>query len=628
MRRTLANHAAAACALGWLTVSSQARAVDLGDVAGGKAQLDVTETSIGAQHFDARGNEFRQDSGWGGWINRLDASLHQGRWTAGLRLDSAVFWRRPIDNPNFPNLSAPEQTQIQADNESRYQNSIYPAKLWITYAAPGIEITAGDAYVQFGRGLTLSMRKIDELGIDTTVRGGKVQIQKDPFAFTAVAGFGNPSRVDEATGRELFPTSSLVSGDRSVPVFGSDRIVGAEVQAGRGLPLTLSSHVVRFSRCAPYAYSANGDLVTNFWSDPGAVTFGTCDAADTQRWLSQLGSVPPSLNASSITMGGQSVEIPSLWDHGKLYVEGAVQQRRYELESQNVNSSGNALYAALSIDAYPLSTTLEFKSNRNFYVVPASVDATRASEFSAVAYSFLPPAETFNMIDTEGAGNFNACVNGGRLRTDLNVSRDLLLYAQGIYAYTQSEQSNGGCDARGHTLSSVPANQVEDVVWDGIVGVEYYFDAKMSHSFAWAGARYDVKESGDWAYREQHLEYSFAKYMGGPWSVEIQGRHRHRREENANIDPTTYVSGWWYEGENYIALRMAPKWVFTQGFEYMTQIGQPLLYFNGAVLYKFTSSSNIRIFAGQQRGAFRCASGICRYFPPFEGARIELTLRF
>jgi hypothetical protein len=73
---------------------------------------------------------------------------------------------------------------------------------------------------------------------------------------------------------------------------------------------------------------------------------------------------------------------------------------------------------------------------------------------------------------------------------------------------------------------------------------------------------------------------------------------------------------------------MAPKWVFTQGFEYTTMVGQPLLYANGAVLYKFTSSSNVRVFVGEQRGAFRCASGICRFFPAFEGARAELTLRF
>jgi hypothetical protein len=199
------TRAAVRCAVAWgsalLAWSRPARALDAGDLAGRKLVLDLTDTTIVGQRFDKRGNELPQDSGWGAWINRLDAALRWDTWTAGLRLDSALFWRRPVDNPDFGMFSAADQTRILTDNESRYESSLYPAKMWATYAAPGLEVTVGDAYVQFGRGLTLSMRKIDELGIDTTVRGAKVQAQKDPFALTLVAGFGNPSRVDEATGR-------------------------------------------------------------------------------------------------------------------------------------------------------------------------------------------------------------------------------------------------------------------------------------------------------------------------------------------------------------------------------------------------------------------------------------------
>jgi len=577
----------------------------------------VTETSVVVQHFDKRDNELPQDSGWGAWLNRLNAALRWDKWTAGLRLDSAVYWRRPVDSPSAATL-----TQVESDNETRYENAIYPAKLWVTYSLPDIEVTAGDAYVQFGRGLTLSMRKIDELGIDTTLRGAKVQVQKDPFAVTMVAGFGNPSRIDEPTGRSLFPTHDLVLGDREMAVFGSDRIVGIEVQAGRGLPVTLSTHAVQFTRCAPYQYDAGGNIVTNLWQTPSAVTFGTCNASDTARWLQQLGNTPPPLGDGQITMVGQSLEVPQLWRHGKLYIEAAGQDRKNVIASQNRNGVGNAIYAAMSLDLRPLAATLEIKSNRNFYAVPASIDPARAGEFSVVTYSFLPPVETFNMVDTEGTGNFNACADGGRLRADVNVTPDIMLYAQGIYAYTKSEQTSGGCDQFGHTLASVSANQVQDHVWDGIGGLEWYFDSSQSHVYVWGGARDDTLQSGDVSYREQHIEYSIAKYIGGPWAVEIQGRHRHRREAYRNAD------AWWSEGENYVALKMAPNWVFTQGFEYTTLMGQPPYYFNGGVFYKFTSSSNVRLSVGQQRGAFRCASGVCRYFPPFEGARCELTWRF
>jgi hypothetical protein len=496
---TRTQAAPVACGLVVVLWSRAARAVDVGVIESVPAQVDVTETSIGQQLFDKRENELPQNTGWGNWLNRLNAALRWGKWTAGLRLDSAIYWRRPVDNPLFQELSPSQQTAVLVDNESRYENALIPAKLWVTYAAPGIELTAGDAYVQFGRGLTLSMRKIDELGIDTTVRGAKVQIQKDPFAVIAVAGFGNPSRIDEASGRSLFPTHDLVQGDRQVAVFGSDRVVGVDLQAGRGLPVTLSTHAVHFTRCAPYEYDANGNIVTDFWQQPGSVAFGSCNESDTARWLQQLGQVPPLLSDREITMVGQSLELPDLWGHGKLYVEAAGQERRSDsLTIADAQPSGNAVYGALSVDfgppAVPITSTLEIKSNRNFYVVPAGIDPTKAGEFSVVAYSFLPPAETFNMIDTEVSGNFNACVDGGRLRTDVSVSSDVLVYAQGIYAFTKSEQPNGGCDKFGNTISELPPSSVQDRVWDGIGGLEWYFDHKSSHVFLWGGARDDTTE--------------------------------------------------------------------------------------------------------------------------------------
>jgi hypothetical protein len=628
-RRTVAL----ACALATLLVPARALAVDVGTADKQPIQLDVTETTIVAQHFDARtpsgqsnpGAITLEDSGWGEWINRINAALRWERWTAGVRLDSAVYWRRPADNAGYLSEYPSYKTILPQDNESRYIDSIYPAKLWLTYAAPGLEVTAGDSYVQFGRGLTLSMRKVDELGIDTTVRGAKVQIERDPFALTVVAGFANPSRVDEATGRSLFVTSNLVAGDLRQPVFGSDRIVGIDLQAGRGLPVTLSTHVVHFTRCAPYQYSG-ANIDTDLASDPGTVIFGTCNTTDTDTWLSSLNDTPRGLKAHDITMAGQSIEVPSLGGHGKLYIEAAVQQRQSDLPGQTTNLDGNALYATLAFDAGITNTTLELKSNRNFYTVAASVGQP-APEFAIVAYSFLPPAESFNMLDAEGTGDFNACVEGGRLREDVSPTKDLLLYGQGVAAYSQTEQPSGACDQSGHTIAPVPNPQVEDIVYDGVGGFEYYFDGKLSHIFGSFGARDDTREDHMVQYREHHLEYSIAKYLGGPWSLEIQGRDRHRKEEGFNED-SSQNPHWWTEGENYVALRMAPKWVFTQGFEYTTMVGQPLLYFNGAALYKFTSSSNVRVFVGEQRAAFRCASGICRFFPAFEGARAELTLRF
>ena len=297
------------------------------------------------------------DSGWGEWVNCLDALIRDGLVGRRLRLDSAVYWLRPSDyNPD----------------SARFHDAVYPAKLWLTYSTPGLEITAGDSYVQFGRGLTLSMRKIDELGIDTTVRGLKVQMQRDPFAITAVAGFANPSHIDESSGRSLFPAPSppRKSAER-VPIFGRDLASSsAEIQAGRGLPITLGTRVVRFSRCAPYRYDANGYIRTSFFDDLSGVALGRgarrrhLDLAELlSAWRSET------IQANDVTMLGQSIEVPNLGGHGKLYLEGATQYRHADADPSS-DTSGNVFYGALRLDGGPLTTTIEIKSNRNFYRWP------------------------------------------------------------------------------------------------------------------------------------------------------------------------------------------------------------------------------------------------------------------
>ena len=50
-------------------------------------------------------------------------------------------------------------------------------------------------------------------------------------------------------------------------------------------------------------------------------------------------------------------------------------------------------------------------------------------------------------------------------------------------------------------------------------------------------------------------------------------------------------------------------------------------FFNGSVQWNFTTASSLRLFAGGTRGGLRCISGVCREFPPFTGALLELVVR-
>ncbi len=610
-------------AFGIFIVPTRARAVDLPSLVGSPVKLDVTETSVVAQRFAPRENELEQDQGYFVWLNRLNLVFGWKKLTLGMRIDSSVYALRPEDR--LTGQTVAEQRALLTDGSTRYRDAIYPAKLWLSYKHQGLEVTAGDSYVQFGRGLVLSLRKVDELGVDTTIFGAKVSVQRDPFAVTLFAGIANPSRVDEPTGRALFPSKELpalggLSPTPSQPIFGSDRLIGAQLQAGRGLPITTSTHAVRMTKCAPYRYDADGKLVLDWFDAP----IGTCEEPSRTTWLDELPKLGPVFSRSETINAGQSLEVPSLWGHGNLYLEGAVQKRRAE-QGAETDTQGNALYASLVTTGGRISNTLEIKSYRNFFPLAGSVNISRAAAFSNIAYSVPPTAEP--IINDTQFGFFNACVTGGRDRFDYRLSQTALAYATFGYFVTRSQIPGGSCDARGRSTANDKSGTTNHVT-DGTLGVEWRFDDDKSIVFANVNARHDISERDVPHYRELAAQYSVTKYIKGPYSIELAGRHRYRIQEGENIRGTDYTGEPWWQGEHQNALKVAPKWVLSQGFEYTTFVGLPTYYVNGGVLYRFTSESNIRIYAGQNRGGLRCVSGICRVFPAFSGARIELTLRF
>jgi hypothetical protein len=222
----------------------------------------------------------------------------------------------------------------------------------------------------------------------------------------------------------------------------------------------------------------------------------------------------------------------------------------------------------------------------------------------------------------------NVCMNGARDRLDYRFTPTFLMYGAYAYSVSMSEQQNGICDKWGKSTASVPATDIIDYIHDGTLGVEARFDKDKSSLFANVTGRHDHLDNGKPYYRELAVQYSFTKYLFGPYSFEVSGRHRYRVQDAENIHGGDFKGEPWWQGEHYNTLKITPKWVLSQGFEYTTLVGFPTYYVNGSILYKFTSQSNLRVYAGQNRGGLRCISGICRIFPSFDGARAELTLRF
>lgn len=683
----------------------QARAFDLPAVGGEPITVDVTNTAAFTYHFDNRNDPVpdeagvppaagrrvqagdRVDDDYGELIEHLNLQVGWWRFSLGVRYDAIGYvgatslleaGRDAVEvgkrcPPNaaqdelFPPCVATFDEYYRELN-NRYRSTAYPAKLWLGYTQPGVEATVGDFYAQLGRGLVLSVRKVDELATDTTIRGGKLVLDKDfggaRLGATLLAGQMNPLRVDEPTGRMLggtgsplffgFPKNkalhtyglnaeenSLVRVDEPArPSYLEDSVYGLHLEGGGEAVLL----------------GANGLLlVRKDASAENEACLERCAPADTACPARCAATFPnPSTNNtsrmhSSIRTISASASLPSIARHGDFYVEIARQQlgdgratvvEDGEVTSRLESNTGFAVYANGSVRGGPVTLTLEGKHYRRFFPLSANIDTGSkgfgAPEFNLISYNSPPTAEP---IFVEPIGSPQVCNTGGWARVDYRFSPRVAANAWvGHYtSFSELDAVNNDCKTDDEKRTDA---------WDVAAGGDVRFDEGKSPMRVTLGVREDTPavpfngaggEDLKVFYRETYVRYDLTKHLAGPVSVQVQGFHRRRYEPQTEAEP-------WLEGENYTAIHVAPHLAGIFGYEYQTRPGcipadpdrSVCHYVNGGLQYKSGASDHawqkildtVTLFVGQRRGAIRCVSGACRFFPPFEGARLELVSRF
>lgn len=624
-----------------VTIANDARAVETAPVDGEPIRLDVTDATSVFYNVDNRNSRpgvtaTRLDDDWGVWYNRLNTQGSWKQFQVGLRLDSAWFYTAPnpeataltlLDerrtNPNAPYSADDARFFVQKTTEAsrelatRYTSWLYPSKYYVGYTSRDVEATVGDFYAQFGRGLVLSVRKLDELASDTTVRGARLtaRIKSGDFRLrlTALGGALNPLRIDEASGRYLGVTSAVTPGllsiaeagmpraqaspfdEATAPTYAPDRIVGAEIEGGTRA-VQVGVHGSMIDRTMLGSGSAETAL------SPGAVR-----------------------SANELRTGSVSVNAPDLGGHGALYVEAAVQNLGYPAALSGASSelpdTGYAIYGDFELDEKPFTLTVEAKHYRRFFPLAANVDLARAPEFSVVQYN-APPTTEGVWVDTEFEG-FNTCVSGGRAKADVEVAPRIVVFAWvGNYLTWAESVANEQCRTGSQNL---------DRVWDFATGLELVSKDRRSRLTATLGTRFDDTDrfipdpnGGETHvfYRELYGRYEATEWLGGPFTLRLQGWDRRRHQTLSGVTTP------WTELQQLVGVDYAPHLSIGTGFEYTGNPQFPPTYFYGMLGYNFNSSSNVSLFAGQRRGGLRCVSGVCRVYPPFEGVRVDATIRF
>jgi hypothetical protein len=179
-------------------------------------RLDLTQTFVGEAHFD---NGDRQ--GWNDDFQllreKLNVALSHGIYRFQGRFEGAVFMGLPDQG------AAPDP----------FENVYEPEKLTLTVRAGKARIELGDHYQTLGRGFLLSLKRMDELGLDTSLRGARMDYRDEILLLTTFGGFTNTVNLDSTSWKRLDDPNDLIAGGR----LGVRLPFGLEV-AGQGLVLS------------------------------------------------------------------------------------------------------------------------------------------------------------------------------------------------------------------------------------------------------------------------------------------------------------------------------------------------------------------------------------------------------
>lgn len=324
-----------------------------------ETRVSVTDTLTTEYRADNKNGLDGLDDEYGIAVNRLNLSGRSGGISTQLRLDTVYFPNRNLGlgvrNPDF-------------------QNDVRLERLSVRYKLGDWTLVAGDFYIQLGRGIALALRKVDEAGLDVTLRGGKVRYSTDDHEIMVFAGETNTSNIDLLNQIFIEETRDVFTGF-NYEYSGFDRL--------------------------------NGGFFGMYFEPRETLLPGERDR---------------------IFANGVYLEIPELTERAALYAEAGSQHQEIAGAVSTGRGFGNTIlanafagYATLDVDLDPVTLLVEALFLDD-YDLRGSTNTALGSRF---IYNQAPTLERFDQQVLT-----NNDVRGGRVRAEYNFYEpDLVLHA-------------------------------------------------------------------------------------------------------------------------------------------------------------------------------------------------------
>lgn len=495
---------------------------------------------------------------------RLDLVLQASELRAEARIDAFVPQQVFVESP----------CTIEGDARCYLDWDLRPERLALRWTPGDWNIEAGDAQLVFGRGVALSFRKVDLLGIDTALRGGHVRYTGSNIQVGLHGGVANPQNQDPIDLSIIREPTDIVGG-----ATGRITLPGS-------VPLHVGAHAVHVA----------------FEDD------------ETSPYHNR-----------HVSVAGWSVEAPALFDGQlALYAEANGMRRGFDLAAEGRVTSGRGLYGSAQLQLDSLTLLVEWKDYDNFLVAPSTTEGQAWRIYNAA-----PAVEFDGPQRLRGIGN----QRGGALRLDYAFQPGPWMLSLNTVAYGFHEDP--AHDAWDGWLVSHSWARLQKRAEYG-EGLNWSFDLTAGGRFEYllhspSDSNYAAGDLDRWMIHGR-AELTLAS---GDHSFDIAVEHRHERELRGDRAAEFQVGGatLTYSFGVPFTLTLALRWTDFQAGVVERRAARAYNFLGGAFYpglearVTFEPGTYLGLFVGQTPGGQICSGGVCRDAPPFEGGRLTFVGR-
>ena len=499
------------------------------------ANIRVVNTTVVEYRADNR-NGRDDDDNYGVGINRLNLLGSADNISTALRFDGFYFLSEDKTDRNFR-------------DDARLE------RVTVNYRLGDWTLTGGDVYRQLGRGILMSVRKVAEVGQDTSSRGGQIEYDSYPHKVYAFVGRANSINLDPVSQKFVTPVEDILAGTQ-------------------------------------YEYSL----------DPLSVGVMAMYLQPEQRLLE---------TERDWTRGaGVFINAYDVLDWATFYVEADMQERALG----GTGERGYAGYATSTIILGDTSILLEGMILDQFEV--------RGSENTAVNNRFFynqPP--TLERIDQEVLNTRD--VQGGRVRVEQYIDAlEMNVYVNSMIRFADPGEDNELSQIHNFAGFNLDYGDGARLLASAGRRVETTLETDVWATYATPDGDPSIVKSIN------HVEGDWLQPLGGGYALHLSSLNEFRtifdaeRGEEGGGRP-------WRRGSTFLGLEVSGLGSLT--FEYGFDTLDPDAanrFFAGILAWQQYDVFNVRTTVGTQRGGLKCVAGVCREFPGFAGAQVEMVGRF